>query len=275
MYTSISRRLAIVVAAGLLAAGSGARLAGQATPRMPDGKPDLSGSWDKASIGYGSGPLLQAQPEGDGKSVCVLGCPGKGVTPVLAAGARAPLERPKYKPQFQAKVKELEERQIFEDPAFHCRPPGVPRIGPPPRIVQTPREVVFFYDDLSGNFFRIIPTDGRPHRTDLEPSYLGDAVGKWEGDTLVIETTNFNTDTWLIDDGAFHSDKLRVVERLSRKGDVLEYQATAEDPEVLAEPFVMRPRQLKRGTYEIAEAPPCVERDVTKIPDLSHHDNPR
>ena len=245
-----------------------------ATPRTPDGHPDLSGSWERTTIAYGEGPLGTAKTEADGKSICVRACPGSERTEGGGGGPRVAPARPKYKPAFQAKVKALTERQIYEDPALHCRPPGVPRIGPPPRIIQTAHDVVFLYDDLSGNFFRFIPVDGRPRRTDTDASYLGDAVGQWEGDTLVVETTNFNTDSWLTDDGSLHTDKLRVVERVRRVGDTLEYQATAYDPDVLAEPFVTT-RRLPRGTYEIAEAPPCIERDTGIASDLSYHGNPR
>lgn len=254
---------------------TGAGASTTATPRTADGRPDLSGSWNDGSVG--SGAVGKLVTRDDGKSVCVFDCPdqpspsrpGGG-----GGGGNAP-DRPKYKPEFQAKVKDLEARQIFEDPAFRCMPPGVPRIGPPARIFQTPREVVFLYDDLSGNFFRIIPTDGRSYRTDVDPSYLGDAVGRWEGDTLVVETRNFNTDSWLIDDGAFHTANLRVIERLRRTGNRIEYQGTAHDPEVLAEPWVMKPRQLTLSEQEIVEAAPCIERDANRIPDLSHHDNRR
>ena len=101
---------------------------------------------------------------------------------------------------------------------------------------------LFLYDDVSGNFFRIVPTDGRKHRTDTEPTYLGDAVGRWEGDTLVVETVNFNGETWLTDDGAFQTPNARVVERLKRTADTLEWTATVHDPSVLTAPWELRPR---------------------------------
>jgi hypothetical protein len=235
---------------------------------MPDGRPDLNGAWDRGTIATGSGPLLKPQAPT---------ATSAQAAPAVATAPRVRLEpdRPKYKPEFQAKVKLLEERQVLEDPAFRCYPPGVPRIGPPVQIVQTARAVVFLYDDLSGNFFRLIPTDGRPHRTDVEPGFLGDAVGRWDGDTLVVEVTNFNDETWLSDDGSFHTTNLRVVERLRRVGDTLQYNVTVEDPEVLAEPWVLRPRTLTVAPWEIAESPRCVEKDAAFIVDLSHHDNPR
>ena len=70
---------------------------------------------------------------------------------------------------------DFSKRQVELDSNLRCQPPGVPRIGPPTKIVQNAREVVFLYDDVNGSFFRIIPTDGRTHRTDVPASYLGDA----------------------------------------------------------------------------------------------------
>jgi hypothetical protein len=265
---------------GQTPAARGSTQQASTTPRTPWGHPDLSGSWDRNTTAFGSGPLRPAKTQADGKSICISDCPEPekpAASSARTGGESAPRvgpARPKYKTEFQAKVKMLDERQIYEDPAFHCMPPGVPRIGPPPRILQTATDVIFLYDDLSGNFFRFIPIDGRPRRTDTDPSYLGDAVGHWEADTLIVETTNFNSDSWLIDDGAFHTDKLRVVEKVRRVGDTLEWEATAYDPDVLAEPFTMT-RRLAKSSYEIAEAPPCVERSGKKMLDLSNHDNNR
>jgi hypothetical protein len=161
------------------------------------------------------------------------------------------------------------------DPVLRCRSPGLPRIGPPDKIVQRPGEVVFLYDDVSGSFWRIIPTDGRKHRADVDESYLGDGVGHWEGDTLVVETVSFNEDTWLTDNGAFHSKDLRVTERLNRNGDTMTWQAIAEDPKVLAQPWKLRPRTMTLMAQELAEPVPCVEQDLKHVVDGSHHDNPR
>src|SRR5215831_7532329 len=86
--------------------------------------------------------------------------------------------------------------------------------------------------------------------------------------------TNFNDDAWLGSDGYFHSEKMRVVERLTRKGDVLTYTATVDDPEVLAKPWTMTPRELKLSTNRsdaLLEAPPCVEHDAPHIMTLDHH----
>ena len=158
---------------------------------------------------------------------------------------------------------------------LRCENPGLPRIGPPDKIVQIPGQVVFLYDDVNGNYFRVIPTDGRGHRTDVEATYLGDAVGRWDGDTLVVTTVLLSEDTWLTDDGSIHSADLRVVERLTRTGDSLQWQATAHDPEFLAKPWEMRPRTAVLTDVEIVEAPRCIDRDLPLMQDGTSHDNPR
>jgi hypothetical protein len=256
-----------------------AEMAKKATPRLADGKSDLNGTWDHL------GGIEFVRPQSlEGGSVCVVGCPPAAAAPRAGgAGARAggppgapPAPNfPKYKPEFLAKVKELSERQVEVDTALQCQPPGVPRIGPPAKIVQTAREVIFLYDDISGSFFRIIPTNGRGYRKDLPASYLGDSIGRYEGDTLVIETVNFNEDTWLTDNGAFHSKDLKVVERLRRVGDTIQYEAVAHDPAVLVEPWKERTQTLWLTDREIEESPRCEDRDLDLIQDGSHHDNPR
>jgi hypothetical protein len=250
--------------------------AGSAAPRSADGHADLNGTWEN-----GSG-IDFVQPQQRGESICVSGCgpaPGAAPRPQAQAGSPAPAPRgtarPTYKSELAAKVADLTARQVEEDPVLRCFAPGVPRIGPPDKIVQRAGEVLFLYDDVSGNFFRIVPTDGRAHRSDTEPTALGDAVGHWEGDTLVVETTQFNDETWLTDDGAFHTTDLRVVERLKRSADSLEWTATVYDPKVLTEPWELRPRIAKLTTDELIEAPPCIDRDIDHIVDGSHHPNPR
>jgi len=158
---------------------------------------------------------------------------------------------------------------------LHCRSPGLPRIGPPDKIVQRPGQVVFLYDDVSGSFWRIIPTDGRAHRTDVEDSTLGDSVGHWEGDTLVIDATHFTDETWLTDNGAFHTSDMHVTERLWRDADTLHWEALVEDPKVLAEPWKATPRVAHLSTVELVEPTPCIDQDISHVVDNTHHDNPR
>ena len=256
--------------------------AASSTPRLPDGRPDLNGTWVPEGGGRGGAVKL---PDG---SICVTNCAdllppappaaarGGAGGPGRGAGAAPQRNFPNYKPEFLAKVKELNDNQVKLDTALRCQPPGVPRIGPPDKIIQTAKEVVFLYDDLNGPFFRIIPTDGRAHRPATAwRGYLGDSIGKWENDTLVVDTTNFNDETWLIDNGAFHTLDLRVVERLRRTGDKLEYRATSYDPAVLVEPWEGRVRNLQL-TDEVFEEPVrCEDRDLDHVVDGAHHDNAR
>lgn len=269
------RVLGLAIAAALAFAGTNATAQdaatdGEATPRLADGRPDLNGTWY-----FGHMTPFGAERVGSA-SICVVACEEMEQTSSGGGNRRPPPDRPTYKPEHVAKVHDLNARQVEEDPALRCENPGLPRIGAPDKIVQTAGQVVFLYDDLSGNFFRIIPTDGRDHRADAVPSYLGDAVGRWEGDTLVVETVNFNDKTWLTDDGTFHTTDLRVVERISRDGDSLRWEATAYDPAVLAEPWTLRPRTGALSDIELVEAPPCDERDLEVVFDpTTSHDNPR
>ena len=266
-------RIACLIAT-LGAAGALLAAAPTTAPRMPDGKPDLNGVWD---IGGGI-DFLRPQTKADG-SVCVTGCaPAPGAAPAAAPAPAAPpvgTARPKYRPEFLAKVDDLKKRQQKEDPVLRCQPPGLPRIGPPDKIVQNAREIVFLYEDVSGPFFRIVPLKAGVKRADDSESYLGDATGHWEGDTLVVVSRNFNDLTWLTDDGAFHSTDLVVTERLTRRGDQIEWLAKAEDPKVLAEPWQLRPRMMQRTDVELAEPAPCVEQDLSHMVDDSYHSNPR
>ena len=268
------RLRAAVAAAAFVVAGSAYAQAGNGVPRAPDGHPDLSGTWDN-----GAG-IEFVQPRKEGESICIFGCASgapaaRGEGGAAAPGAPPPPAGPKYRPELAARVADLDERQVQEDPVLRCFAPGVPRIGPPDKIIQRAGEAVFLYEDVSGSFFRVVPTDGRPHPTNNEPSFLGDAVGHWEGDTLVVETKNFNDQTWLTDNGAFHTTDLRVVERLSRTADTLEWTATAYDPAVLAEPWSPAKRVAKLTDIEIVESPPCIDRSLEHMVDGSHHTNPR
>jgi hypothetical protein len=127
------------------------------------------------------------------------------------------------------------------DPNQQCFLPGVPRAAymPSPfQIFQTDGLVIVVYQNVHA--YRIITTDGRPHIEGL-PFYMGDSRGHWDGDTLVVDVTNFHGSTWLDMAGNYHSDALHVVERYTRTGDaVMIYQATIEDPEVFSMPWTIR-----------------------------------
>jgi hypothetical protein len=248
-----------------------------ASPRAADGRPDLSGIWVPGNAGNRPAPAADAK----GSLQVYLTVPGLNPDSpnvfkemdALAVGLRAASSnKPVYKPELLAKVKELSDLQAKLDPAFYCKLPGIPRMGPPAQIIQHPGLVVLLYGEH--NAFRVVPTDGRAHRTDVEPSYLGDSIGKWEEDTLVVEANQFTEDTWLGSDGYFHSPAMSVIERFRRVGDTLQYSATVNDPEVLAQPWNMVPRTLRLSTDPadaLVEAPPCIERSAQHMTTNEHH----
>jgi hypothetical protein len=126
------------------------------------------------------------------------------------------------------------------DPIVNCFPPGVPRIylirGEPVEIMQTPGKVVMLFE--YDHFVREIYTDGREHPKDLSPTWMGDSIGKWDGDTLVVDTVGFNDKTWLDNDGHPHSDQLHIVERIHRAThDTLTTDITIDDPKAYTKPW--------------------------------------
>jgi hypothetical protein len=250
------------------------------TPRLPDGHPDLSGFWG-GNGGGGEDGAAQLDEKGN---LIVLnrsrGChPGMKIctAPVNQSNDstfmdRFDANRPIYKPEYWAKVQDLDFNSNTVAPYFKCQPAGVPRMGPPTKIVQMANEVIFLYaqQGSSPTDFRVIPTDGRPHDPIKSQDLLfyGDAVGKWDGDTLVVDAVGFNDLTWLAQGGYFHSDQMQVIERFRREGNTLHYQATVIDPEVLVEPWIMNPRVLRLNTNKnaaIAEQNPCEEHDIQNL----------
>ena len=247
------------------------------TPRTPDGHPDLSGMWN----GGGGGGGGAVRPDEKGNIVQLTrarlchqtqidaGECHPGVNAERDAGMnQRPARQPMYKPEFWEQVQHLDREGIALDPAFHCKPNGVPRMGPPQKIVQTATEVIFLYQN--GNTFRVIPIDGRPHDPikSQDTTWYGDAVGTWEGNTLVIDIVGFNDESWLGWPGWLHSNNMRVVEKYTRNGDTLTWTSTVDDPDTLLEPFEMPTRNLRLNTDPKAsfiEDLPCEERDAEHI----------
>jgi len=230
--------------------------------------PDLSGLW-LFSIDL---PPTALKKEVGGKvEIKRIDASGRRPAQSEVPGALPSAPKPSFKPEFQAKVKQLSDNESKLDPVFYCDKPGTPRIGSPRRIIQLPNEMVFLYEDISGDPYRVIPTDGRPHRKDANPSYYGDSVGHWEGNALVVESTNFVEQTWFGEEGYLHSDAMRVVERFWRVGENLAYQATVDDPKVLAAPWTMPVRVVKPTTEALEESPRCVETDGPKLLNNDHH----
>lgn len=232
------------------------------------GHPDLSGTW---LFSIDLPPIALKRTTAGTATVKGIDASGRRPATEAVAGALPFTAAPVYKPEFRAKVKDLFDHESKTDPVFYCGRPGIPRIGPPRRIIQLPNEVVFLYEDISGDPYRIIPTDGRAHKKDGNPSSYGDSVGKWEGNTLVVDVVNFVDDTWFGEDGYFHSDAMHVTERFWRSGANLVYQVTVADPKVLTAPWTMAPRVVKPSTEPLEESPKCVEADSKLLVNDDHH----
>jgi hypothetical protein len=240
------------------------------TPHLADGHPDLTGFWAPAGWGYA---VTQGVLSADGKTHYTQ----RNEDPAYQTAQKAAeLKRrteganlPPYKPELVAKVKDLAEHQNKMDPAFYCAPKGFPRVGPPTEIVQVPKTLVFLYDTVNSseqNAFRVVSTDGRGHDATLNPSYYGDSIGHWEGDTMVVDVTNFVDDTWLSQNGTIHSDAMHVVEKLTREGNVITWQLSIEDPKMFTRPWVIT-RHLIHGLEggHALEESPCVEHDASHL----------
>ncbi len=252
------------------------------TPRTAEGKPDLTGLWTGNPAGRGKvgeqGDFVTGIPARGGGLIDSTGITAVNFERDSTLTRRSDPNKPMYKPEFWEKVNYLDDNRNKEDAFFSCGAPGVPRMGPPHRIVQTAQEIIFLYDTPRN--FRVIPTDGRAHHQDrsLEPTFMGDSVAHWEGDTLVVDVIGFNDVSWLDTPGYFHSFDMRVTERLRREGNVLHYQAAVEDPVVLTEPWVRNPRALNLNTLPwedpasgFWEDVPCNETDLEHLVTKEHH----
>jgi len=226
------------------------------TPRDADGHPDLSGNW-AANF---PNPIGAAGLRRRG-----------GFEPDQAAMQRgAQWNKPLYKPEYWEKVRSLDFGKADIDPAYGCHTPvGVPRQNVPGRIVQKDKQLWL----LNGveNQLRILPLDGRKRdEQDLQYSfYNGQGLARWDGDTLVIESVGFNDRSWLGWEGYFHTDKMEVTERFRREGDILYYNFTVNDPDVLMEPWTSMTyvRRLNPNPGRQEEAAECDERDLGLLND--------
>jgi hypothetical protein len=251
-----------------------------ATAGVASGHPDLTGIWVPA--GQGAGIVYTKQGNTTTESIG-----GKANAPApsnpndpnddlgrLRAAKyfsdNAQANPPHYKPEFQAKVAYLDHNSSMLYPAFYCVPRGVPSMGAPQQIIQFPDKVILLYGGTMN--FRLVPID-KPHRTDADPSLMGDSVARWDGNTLVVDVNNFDDMQWLGSSGWFHTADMHVIERFTRDGDVLTYQVTVEDPSIFTEPWV-RARRMKVSTDPTADAlteeGPCLEKDASHLVNHDH-----
>jgi hypothetical protein len=252
---------------------TGAADAKVATPRGADGHPDLNGVWTNEfdAVGgtsfSGSGLVYTASCCGNSRLGGLYS--GEQDGRVMGKGDR---NKPMYKPEYWAKVRDNELHSQQRDPQLSCQPWGVPRMGQPQQIVQQDDLIVFLYSTTSfDDTYRVIAMN-RPHDPDRVAQAVskGDSVGHWEGDTLVVDTIGFDDQTWLSGKlGYIHSDQLHVVERFTRTGNEMRYDVTIDDPVALLQPWVWAPRTMKLNPNPKAMLPenfPCSERDVNYTP---------
>lgn len=216
------RRLAATGLMALVLSGVAASAMAQTIPRLANGKPDFSGVWQT---------LSEADYDLEPHSGRRDAPPGAGVV----EGGTIP-----YLPQALAQKKENFEARAKDDPRLKCWALGVPRsvyYPAPFQILQRDRDLTLVHQ--FGYQVRTIHTNGSDHPERKEQGFwLGDSRGKWDGDTLVVDVTDQNDETWLDRAGAYHSDALHVVERWTYVDpDTISYRATVEDPNVFSKPW--------------------------------------
>lgn len=221
-------------------------------PRTADGKPDFSGVWQvlntaNDSLEAHTGRAAQVMREGP-----VVPVPVKELVALGAVGAIPPSlgvveggEIP-YQPAALAQREENRKNWITADPEVRCYLPGIPRATylPFPFQIAHNKDALLFSYAYAGAVRNVALSDPGPAPID---SWMGQSWARWEGDTLVIETTGQNNQTWLDRAGNYHSDKLKVTERFTRTSEhTIDYSATLEDPEVFTRPWTIRMPLYKR-----------------------------
>ncbi len=197
-----------------------------AIPRLTNGKPDLNGVWQRPYV------------------------------PDMARSAGAAQQGPGQIPftaEYAQKFKDYDPSKF--DYTGHCLPQGLTRSVNSPfpiRIVQTPDITAILYE--AWNVFEIIHTDGRAHPRDPDPLWFGNPVGKWDGDTLVVDTIAFNDKTNLDTVGHPHSDALHTVERFTRTDAThIGYEITLEDPKAFTQAWKNTRIFTLRPDWEVME----------------------
>jgi sugar lactone lactonase YvrE len=225
--------------------------------RTPDGKPDISGfaEADAGGANWGFEPHNEPfTPGGRG----VLIDPKTGGLP-YQDWARAERQDRYANPA-----------RGYDDPTAHCFPGGVPRalyVPSPFYVIQTPTYVVILLERMS---WRIVPLDGRPHLPDTIRLWQGDSLGHWDGDSLVIETTNLNGKTWLNEVGDVISHAATVVERFTPvSATSIQYEATVNDPIVFTRPWTIAMPLKRNPKGELLEVA-CLEdnQDLRHLKDV-------
>jgi hypothetical protein len=234
---------AVVTPLWLAASPAAGQTSGYVAPRTPDGKPDLNGIWQVLNTAnydlqaHAARPAMALRPglAGPIPAAAVLAFGAVGSVPAglsVVEGDEIP-----YQPAALAKKRENAENWLTSDPEIKCYLPGVPRatyLPLPFQIFQNDRFIMIAYE-YAGAVRNVYMTDPGPPPID---AWMGQSVGRWEGDTLVVTVTGFNGQAWFDRAGNFASESLSVTERYTRTGpDHLLYEATIEDPTVFTRPW--------------------------------------
>ncbi len=219
------------------------------TPRAPDGRPNLSGLWQtEAAPAQMLERLIPGATNGAGEEplsqyfINILSDFKPDAAPIQPAAAALFLQRAK----------------TFSNvsPLSHCLPEGMPLVemAPAPyKIVQTPGMTVMLYE--RDTTFRQVYTDGRKLPDDPQPSWLGYSVGKWDGDSLLVDTNGFNDRGWLDARGHTHSEALHLTERFHRLDfGHMEVQLTIDDPQTYTRPFTIHLKQRLQADSDLLES---------------------
>lgn len=193
-------------------------------PKNAEGKPDIQGAWNPNAIQLN--------------------------VDMVATGIHPP-----FQPWAEKLYQERKTNISKDDPEARCLPPGVPRMSTTPypfRIVQVPGLTLIVYEG-GAHIWRQIFTDGRKHSEDPNPTWLGESIGWWDGDTFVIDTVGFNGKSWIDESGLPTTEKLHVIERIKRvDAGHLQIDHTVDDPGAYTAPwnFTTHPTQLKGELME-------------------------
>jgi hypothetical protein len=210
-------------------------------PRLPDGKVDFSGHWFPNLAGQGVSGRFGVDPAAI-----------RQFDPKVT-----PEEPPAFQPWALAKIKSMTETEIeLSKSSVNCMPRGVPAIwlqNPYTTVIMhKPGLMAQMYEVL--NNWRLIHLDGRPLPKDPEPFFHGNSTARWDGDALVVESVGFDERTYIMPNGWFHSDALKVTERYTRpSANYLIVEITVEDPKVLEKPWKSAPRRWTLGNGEVYE----------------------
>jgi hypothetical protein len=250
------RLLSAAVLAAALAAG---QTPAYRAPRADGGKPDLNGIWqalNEANYDLQAhlarpAMALRTGPYGPVPAAAVLALGAVGSVPPslgVVEGDEIP-----YKPGALARKKANQENWLTLDPEIKCYLPGVPRATYMPypfQILQNATQIFITYE-YAGAVRNIYMKDPGPAPVD---SWMGQSVGHWEGETLVLDVTGMNDQSWFDRSGNFHSDALHVLERYTRiSPDVITYEASIEDPKVFTRPWKIRMPLYRRQDTQILD----------------------